>query len=199
VTGRLLDRQPDLVVRVFGEPKTKGSTRSFIPRRGDGSMVTRADGSPMVVTKDDAGDLGKAWLGAVAQAVALEMEAAGFAMVPARAPVALEMIFYRPRKAGHYGTGRNSGVLKDSAPAFPSTKPDVDKLERAILDALKNVAWHDDGQVIAAPAFKAFGTPARVELRLWRLPATVADLRADGGLAGSVPESSVPQSALFAG
>lgn len=183
----LPDREPDLEVTVYGDPKTKGSVTSFIPKRKDGSLVTKPNGEPMVVKTDDTGADGKAWLGSVAQAVAIEMRRVGFETVPAGIPVVLEMTFYRPRNKGHYGTGRNAGVLKDSAPTHPPVKPDVDKLTRAILDALKNVAWHDDGQVVGAPAWKEYGTPARVELRLWRLPATLGDLG-----------RSEPEYALFA-
>lgn len=173
---QLPSREPDLVVTVYGEAKTKGSVAAHLVKKKDGSFVKRPDGSPMVIKHDDTGAKGKQWLSQVAQAVALEMQTAGFETVPPKVPVVLEMVFFRPRAQSHYGTGRNSEVLKTSAPALPSSKPDVDKLERAILDALKGVAWHDDGQVTGAPAWKDFGTPARVELRLWRLPATVADL-----------------------
>lgn len=188
VMRELPDREPDLTVTVYGEAKTKGSVTAFIPRRGDGSLVTRPNGDPMVVKHDDTGKKGKQWLSQVAQAVALEMQTAAFETVPAKVPVVLEMVFVRPRAQGHYGTGKNAEVLKQSAPALPSSKPDIDKLARAVLDALKGVAWHDDGQVTGAPAWKEFGTPARVELRLWRLPATVSDL-------DDAP--ATPQNALF--
>jgi Holliday junction resolvase RusA-like endonuclease len=185
----LPDREPDLVVTVYGDPKTKGSVTAFIPRRGDGSMVTRPNGDPMVVKTDDTGARGKQWLTTVAEKVALEMQASGMPAVAPKVPIVLEMVFYRPRAASHYGTGRNADLLKASAPAYPATKPDVDKLTRAILDALKGVAWHDDGQVIGAPAWKEFGTPARVELRMWRLEASV----------GPIEPTSNAQNALFAG
>lgn len=186
---KLPDREPDLEVVCYGDPKTKGSVTSFIPKRKDGSMVTRADGAPMVVKTDDTGAAGKAWLGSVAQAFAVRMNETGFQTVPPRVPVILEMVFIRPRPAAHFGTGRNSDLLKPSAPSEPSVKPDVDKLARAVLDALKNVAWHDDGQVVGAPAWKEYGAPARLELRLWRLPAAVGDLERP---------SSEPQTGLFA-
>lgn len=194
---RIPDREPDLVVTVLGEPKGKGSTKSFIPKRGDGSMVTRPNGAPMVVTTDDSGKPGKAWASMVAGSVAEAMQDAGMAPVPKAVPVVLEMIFYRPRPAAHFGTGRNADVLKPSAPMAPSTKPDVDKLVRAILDALKSVAWYDDGQVTGAPAWKVFGMPARCELRLWRLPATIADATADA-LVGTELCDEGAQDALFA-
>lgn len=189
---RIPDRDPDLKVTVYGDPRPKGSVNAHAVTRGDGSPVLRPDGRPMIVKHDDTGAKGKQWLTQVAQAVALEMLDAGMEIVPPRVPVDLEMVFYRPRAASHYRSGRNADVLKPSAPVFPATRPDVDKLCRSILDALTGVAWHDDGQVTGAPAWKEFGTPARVELRLWRLPATVADLEQP------LCEAAGPQNALFA-
>lgn len=49
-----------------------------------------------------------------------------------------------PRPRGHF---TKSGRLKPTAPAYPETRPDGDKLLRAILDALTGVAYLDDGQV----------------------------------------------------
>lgn len=39
----------------------------------------------------------------------------------------------------------------------PSVKPDIDKLQRAILDALSGVAFADDAQVVRAWADKVYG------------------------------------------
>jgi crossover junction endodeoxyribonuclease RusA len=51
-------------------------------------------------------------------------------------PVRLSLVFWFHRPKGHYGTGRNAGVLKTSAPDWHSSSPDVDKLVRAVGDAL---------------------------------------------------------------
>ena len=48
--------------------------------------------------------------------------------------------------------------------AYPSVKPDLDKLSRAILDALTGILWVDDGQVVSLTAAKAYSTPPRTEL-----------------------------------
>jgi Holliday junction resolvase RusA-like endonuclease len=53
------------------------------------------------------------------------------------------------RPAGHWGTGRNADTLKPSAPRYPTTALDVDKLTRAVLDALQaSKRLHNDAQVI---------------------------------------------------
>lgn len=62
-------------------------------------------------------------------------------------PVCVEMVVHRLRPKCHYGTGRNAGVLKASAPRWPGTAPDLDKLARSIGDALNGVLWRDDALI----------------------------------------------------
>lgn len=50
-------------------------------------------------------------------------------------PVHVSLVFTFARPASHYGTGRNAAVLKPSAPAEHIGFPDVDKAQRAALDA----------------------------------------------------------------
>ena len=47
----------------------------------------------------------------------------------------------------------------------PCTRPDIDKLARALLDALTGVAYEDDGQVVALTVRKTYGTDTRT--RVW--------------------------------
>lgn len=72
------------------------------------------------------------------------------------APMIVTAVFCLPRPKGHYGTGRNAGVVKASAPDVPAVKPDVDKLARALLDALTGVAYRDDAQVTTLTVRKAY-------------------------------------------
>lgn len=57
-----------------------------------------------------------------------------------------EFIFARPKS--HFGTGRNASVLKQSAPMHHLSVPDVDNLQKFCCDALNNVAYKDDSQII---------------------------------------------------
>lgn len=63
-------------------------------------------------------------------------------------PLILKLTFFRQRPQGHYGTGRNAGILKDSSPEYPTPKPDLTKLTRAVEDALTGIVWEDDSQVV---------------------------------------------------
>ena len=66
------------------------------------------------------------------------------------------------RPASHFGTGRNAGVLRPGAPAFPATRAsgDADKLTRAIFDALTDAGvWRDDAQVCTMAVGKRWVEP----------------------------------------
>jgi crossover junction endodeoxyribonuclease RusA len=76
------------------------------------------------------------------------------------APVSVLIRFYLPRPAGHYGTGRNAWKVKDGAPRYPATRPDIDKLARSTLDGLKQAGvYADDGQVVTLQVFKVYAPP----------------------------------------
>jgi Holliday junction resolvase RusA-like endonuclease len=86
---------------------------------------------------------------------------------PHTGPVSLLMRFYFARPKSHYGTGRNSNVLKESAPQHMLQTPDIDNLEKAVMDALNGVAFVDDKQVVYKEAAKswAVGNMVVVEMR----------------------------------
>lgn len=74
-------------------------------------------------------------------------------------PVRVSCTFYLTRPQGH----RNArGELKPSAPRYPATTPDLDKIIRSTLDALTQAAViQDDRLVVAIDAVKLYATPAR--------------------------------------
>jgi Holliday junction resolvase RusA-like endonuclease len=92
-------------------------------------------------------------------------------------PLLLRVDFYLARPKGHYGTGRNHGVLKLTAPAYPTTKPDATKLLRGLEDALTGVLWRDDAQIVAQYVFKHYGTPERAVVSVSPMEWTVAAVR----------------------
>ena len=74
------------------------------------------------------------------------------------------MTFFRMRPKGHFRTGRRAGELKESAPHFPGTKPDVLKLARGTEDALTGILWRDDAQTVDLILAKRYGEPERAEI-----------------------------------
>ena len=79
---------------------------------------------------------------------------------PATGPVAVELLFRFVRPASHYTA---KGALRDAAPRHVG-KPDIDKLCRAVLDALTGIAYADDSQVVALDASKVYGPTASTEI-----------------------------------
>jgi Holliday junction resolvase RusA-like endonuclease len=78
---------------------------------------------------------------------------------PLTGPLELRAVLAFRRPASHYGTGRNSGALKPTAPAYRSSRPDADKLARAICDAMSGVVYRDDAQIARLIVEKHYGTP----------------------------------------
>ena len=84
-------------------------------------------------------------------------------------PVGVDLTFRFTRPKSHYGTGRNAGVLKDSAPKFPTSRAlgDADKLARSTLDALVTAGvLADDSLVVDLNVRKRYSdTPgARIQV-----------------------------------
>lgn len=91
-------------------------------------------------------------------AVAAAARAAGAGVHGEPVQVVIDFIFKRPKS--HL---RKAGVKAD-APRLP--RPDIDNLEKAVLDALNGVAWEDDTQVACVVKEKSYGTEARTTVRI---------------------------------
>lgn len=78
-------------------------------------------------------------------------------------PLRLDIVIYRRRPKGHYGTGKNAARIRPGAPPFPTTKPDVNKQGRQVEDALTGVVWRDDAQIVEEHLQKRYGVE-RVEI-----------------------------------
>ena len=63
-------------------------------------------------------------------------------------PLAVSISLYFKRPKSHYGTGKNAGMLKASAPARHVQTPDVDNCIKFIFDCLNGLAWDDDKQIV---------------------------------------------------
>jgi Holliday junction resolvase RusA-like endonuclease len=73
-------------------------------------------------------------------------------------PLRVSLGFELARPRSHFGTGRNAGTVKTSAPGRPYVAPDLDKLARAVLDGITDAGtwWTDDGQIAALTAAKTY-------------------------------------------
>jgi Holliday junction resolvase RusA-like endonuclease len=59
-------------------------------------------------------------------------------------------------------------VLRPDAPIWVTSKPDIDKLERALLDGMTAVVYVDDDQVVAVRKAKRYEMPDEPPgVRVW--------------------------------
>jgi crossover junction endodeoxyribonuclease RusA len=99
------------------------------------------------------------------QAVRAETQRAAARPLTGAVSARIEFRLLRPK--GHYGTGRNAGTVRASAPDFPHGKPDIDKLARAVLDGLtEGGAWTDDAQVVSLEVYKVYAAKAGADIEL---------------------------------
>ena len=95
----------------------------------------------------------KAWRETVAR-VAHEALPLG----PIFGPVGVEVVFIFPRPKGHFRSGKFADQLKPTAPDWHTSTPDLDKLQRALGDAMKGVVLTDDSQIAAWTVMKRYGS-----------------------------------------
>jgi Holliday junction resolvase RusA-like endonuclease len=145
-----------LSFEVFGKPQPAGSKRAFATKTGR-----------IVVTDDN--PRSKPWQVVVADA-ALEAMLTDKGVMPLlEGPLGLAVVFNITRPKGHFGTGRNAGALKDSAPYWPTVKPDATKLLRGLEDALTGVVWRDDAQVVEQAVTKRYAEREGAQVIVWEL------------------------------
>jgi crossover junction endodeoxyribonuclease RusA len=128
----------DLEVFVPGKPVTKGSTQAFAIKANNNR------GMRAVTTADNSADQ-RAWVAFIRDQV--------MGAIPGRpphvGPVRIDVEFVLPRR---------KSAPKSWTPAM-TRKPDMDKLERAVWDALTTVVWVDDAQVVRSSETKREAGP----------------------------------------
>lgn len=157
-----MTRPAELTFWVDGVPQPQGSKQAFATKKdgnytGKTTMIETTKGLP-------------AWRKAV-QAEA-EAAAANAGWDAQREAIAMNAIFYFPRPKGHFGTGRNAGIIRDAAPIHHLTKPDTDKLLRAIGDALTAAkVLTDDATIVGEHGWKAYadGRPPGARITITRM------------------------------
>lgn len=136
---------------VDGVPQPQGSKRHV----GNGRMIESAKGL-------------KAWRREVTDAAVLAMADRHWL----DGALFLSAVFYLPRPKGHYRAGRYAGQLRDSAPVWHVVKPDVDKLVRALGDAMTGIVYQDDSRIAGCLPLKVYGDRPGVRITVTQLEGT---------------------------
>lgn len=137
-----------LHVLVVGTPRPQGSKKAFYnPKLGRALIVNDNDAKL------------RTWRQDVVAATVEALKAGACVKAPPQSPIDLVITFMLPRPKGHWRTGRNAHLLRDDAPRRPTTKPDIDKLQRSTLDAMRDAGVYvDDSQVVRIDARKVWAT-----------------------------------------
>jgi crossover junction endodeoxyribonuclease RusA len=139
---------------VPGVPVAKGSAKAFYNKKAGRAFVTQ-----------DNLEKQKPWV----SLISVKAESAGLALSDSAVHVAL--MFNMPRPKAHF---RSNGELKTGAPLFHKSKPDIDKLQRAVLDALSSIAFLDDRQVCSVYAQKMYSDTPGVLIKIEEWPLMAA-------------------------
>ena len=78
-------------------------------------------------------------------------------------PLQLDVKIYKPTLKSF---SKKRKALAEQGLLRPTTKPDVDNYIKAIKDALKNVIWKDDSQVVDLQVSKFYSEKPRIEVKI---------------------------------
>ncbi len=109
--------------------------------------VTRPDGAPVVSVVASNRERLTPWRTAITT-----NSATNYPHEPYASACSVTLAFKFTRPKNHYGTGKNSELLKPTAEPRPITRSqgDIDKLTRAVLDALTDAKVLTDDSIVTA-------------------------------------------------
>ena len=140
---------------ILRNPKAQGRHRTYTKGRGGRPLPFPIQVDPSVNDKDN--------LRVIVQEKAPEK--------PLDCPLEVKLSFYFPYRSIDYGTGRNAGILKESAPIYHTVRPDCDNCIKLILDALSGIFWRDDALISKLTAAKLYDQKPRIEIIIETLEA----------------------------
>ena len=124
---------------VAGTPRPQGSKHAF-----------RHRSTGKIVLVESAGQALKKWRDLIESQALLQSQ------IDSAVVVDLGFFFARPKS--HWGRGVDtSGSLRRGAPIYPTGRPDVDKLCRAVLDSISCICGNDS-RVVDLRARKHYAT-----------------------------------------
>lgn len=83
---------------------------------------------------------------------------------PSCVQLSVSFVFARPKK--HYTP---KGLLRQDAPCNHTSRPDADKLLRALFDSMSEVVFEDDSQVARVEVFKSYAEGTFTEVRVQKV------------------------------
>lgn len=130
--GRTTEGRGMIAFTVYGLPQAKGSTKSWV-HKSTGRVVTTSTSKGL-----------RSWHQEVAHE-AMRVKPPG-PLPDGPIEVRMEFLMRKPKK------------FAKRCPAWHTTRPDLDKLERAVLDALTGILYLDDAQVCSVNKTKTYAS-----------------------------------------
>lgn len=140
---------PVITFLVHGFPKPAGSKRAFFIRKIARSVVV------------DACKGSRDWKTDVQHAAREHYNGPLLCM-----PLKVRFDFFVLRPKSHFRAGKNSALLKPSAPGYPAVMPDVLKLARGVEDALTGILWKDDSLIVHETLTKSYASHPGVSISI---------------------------------
>lgn len=138
----------DYTLTILGSPKSQGRHRTYTKGRDGRPLPYAVRVNPSAKDKKN--------LKLIVQERAPEK--------PLDCPLKLKVLFYFPYRKSDYGTGKNKGRLKGSAPVWHTVRPDCDNCVKLILDAFSGIFWRDDTLISMLEVQKKYSERPRTEI-----------------------------------
>lgn len=167
----------DYKLTILGEPSAQQRHRSTLRLRADvGVQVKTQRGIETLYRKEDF------WImnydpSAKTKADILLLTKVMAPPQPLEGPIRVDVHLWYSFRKGDYGTGRNKGKLKPSAPIWKISAPDRDNADKILLDALQGTFWRNDSIVCAGEILQKYSEKPRTEIYITQLTATVAEVK----------------------
>jgi Holliday junction resolvase RusA-like endonuclease len=152
----------EISLTVLGDPKAQKRHRTYTKDRHGRALPYARQVDPSATDKAD-------FLAQIMQRAPEK---------PLDGPLKLSVLFEFLRPQSHFGTGRNSGQLKASAPGWHAKRPDLDNCLKLVKDAMNGVFYRDDAQIVGVDAGKLYGEQGKTTITLTSLG---KKYRIDGG------------------
>jgi len=136
-------------------PVPQGSKKAFVIK-----------GTNRAVLTDDNAQKLKPWREAVAQEAAAAMACQALGAIQ-KGAIRVDARFMFPFLKSHYKS--DGETLRDDVPIYKESKPDTDKLCRALGDALSGVCYRDDAQVAEWNAVRVYSSMPGVTVKVYAL------------------------------
>jgi Holliday junction resolvase RusA-like endonuclease len=144
-----------LHVQAPPEPEPRARARAFIPKGGT---------TPIARVFHPRTERANPWREEIRAALAGKIPS-----IPWEGALGISLAFVHARPHAHC---RKTGELRDGMPHFKATRPDLDNLEKLVLDVFTRAGiWRDDGQIAVKVASKPYvvdGQKPGMEVILWR-------------------------------